>query len=164
MPLNPFITATLEDLGMHPQPTGDPWFGVWTAILCHFFPSSDGYLVCPEQRISTKEPFILKVTKVALAPLTTRIVLVFAMAAAQHWPDGKDALSQLLWRQTQTAFSATAIEAVYWIGAIESHWRHGKTAVEGSSDMPSASEWHDTIHGEDSLESLARLARLVRDM
>ena len=76
------LTRTiLEHYTAHPPTTEDVWYGPWTSILTTLFPTTQGYMVTPQRRLSDDSEshipdFIIEVARLSTPPLTLRTVLV----------------------------------------------------------------------------------------
>lgn len=165
MLLDAITRAVLEHYTEQPPRTEDAWYGPWTTILTSLFPSTQGYIVTPLQRLASDDQshipdFIFGVVKLSTPPLTFRTVLIVKIKNTQHWPRGIPALRCQLGRQTDAAFEGTAGDKVYWIGAIGPHWQYGEKIDDGGA-VEELIEWHDTIHDLASFNDLQALVRLV---
>jgi hypothetical protein len=139
------ITCTiLEHLTAEPPLTEDAWYGPWNTILMGLFPSSQGYIVTPQQCLPSEDQthipdFIIEVIKLSTTPLTFRTVLINEIKNTQHWPGGIQSLKHQLARQTDSVFSGTAKDKVYWIGVIGSHGSTAKKSMTAGSSRRSLS-------------------------
>jgi len=167
MPLDAITRAVLEKYTTRPPPREDAWYGPWTTILTSLFPSSQGYLVNPQQRLPSDAhtyipEVIIEVIRLSTPPLTFRTVLIVKFKNTQHWPSGIQALKRQLGRHTNAAFSGTARDKVYWIAVIGPHWQYGERIdeLEGGEDQELI-KWHDTTHDLESFNDLEDLVQLV---
>jgi hypothetical protein len=165
MQLDAITRAVLEHYTAHPPRTEDAWYGPWNAILASLFPSTQGYLVSPQQRLPSDDQshipdFVIEVVKLSTPPLTLRTVLIVKIMNTQHWPSGIQALRRQLGRQTNAAFAGTARDKVYWIGAIGPRWQYGEKIDDGGAAQE-LTEWHDTTHDLVSFNDLQALVQLV---
>jgi len=168
MPLDAFTCALLEHNTAQPPSTADAWFGSWTTILTSLFPTTQGYLVSPQQRLPidgqnhVPDFLIIEVIKVSTPPppLTYRTVLIVKIKNTQHWPSGIQALKRQLGMQADAAFSETARDKVYWIAVIGPHWQYGER-IDGGGEVQELIKWHDTTHDLESFNDLEALVQLV---
>jgi len=171
MPLDAFTRALLEHHTAQAPSTEDAWFGPWNTILTSLFPSTQGYLVNPQERLPIDGQnhipnfLIIEVIKVSTPPLTGRgltyrTVLIVEIKNTQHWPSGIQTLKRQLGMQADAAFSGTARDKVYWIGAIGPHWQYGEKIDEGG-EVQEFIRWHETTHDSESFNDLQALVQLV---
>jgi len=161
------LTRTiLEHYTAHPPTTEDVWYGPWTSILTTLFPTTQGYMVTPQRRLSDDSEshipdFIIEVARLSTPPLTLRTVLVVEIKNTQRWQSaGIEALQRQLNRQTDAAFAGTAHTKLYWIGTIGPHWRYGEREDNGQ-DLRPLIDWHHTTHDPASYHDFRVLVDLV---
>ena len=165
---DPILRTVLEHYATTRPSTEDHWYGPWISILTTLFPTSQGYLILPQRRITedSQSPirdFVIEVAKLTTSPFQLRTVLVVKARNNQHWQAGIPRLEQQIRRQTDTAFGGTAAFKVYWIGVVGPHWRYG-VREENEQDPKPLIDWRDTIHDEASYDDLQRLTALIADM
>jgi len=126
------------------------------------------YIITPQRRIpedskSHIPDFVIEVVKFTGPPIQLRTVLIVKVKNSQHWPAGVPSLERQLNRQTDTAFSGTAVSRVYWIGVIGPHWRYGVKEDDGQDPIPLIA-WHDVTDDQASYTDLQTLVALVAAM
>jgi len=78
---DPILRTVLEHYATTRPSTEDHWYGPWISILTTLFPTSQGYLILPQRRITedSQSPihdFVIEVAKLATSPFQLRTVLV----------------------------------------------------------------------------------------
>jgi hypothetical protein len=163
------VTRTiLQHYTINPPSTEDHWYGPWTSILTTLFPTSQGYIVTPQRRIpedseSHIPDFVIEVVRLISSPIQFRTVLIVEVKNSQHWEAGIPSLERQIKRQTDAAFSGTAVSQVYWIGVIGPHWRYGIKEDDGQDPRPLIN-WHDITHDQASYTDLQALVALIAAM
>ena len=82
MAFDEITRALLQYYTDYPPKTEDAWYGPWNTILTTLFPSAQGYMVAPQQRLPLEDAhlpipdFFIEVVKLSTGPLTFRTVLI----------------------------------------------------------------------------------------
>jgi hypothetical protein len=168
MPFDATTLAVLEYYTTHPPKTEDEWYGPWTTILTTIFPTTEGYIITPQRRLTEDSEshipdFVIHVVKLTSPPVTFRTVLIVKVKNSQHWQSGIGTLMRQINRQVGTAFAGTAHSKVYWIGAIGPHWRYG-VKNDDSQEPVHLIDWHVVTHDDATYNDLQPLAGLVREI
>jgi hypothetical protein len=114
----------------------------------------------PEDNESHIPDFVIEVVRLISSPIQFRTVLIVEVKNSQHWEAGIPSLERQIKRQTDTAFSGTAVSQVYWIGVIGPRWRYGVKEDDRQDPRPLIN-WHDITHDQASYTDLQALVALI---
>jgi hypothetical protein len=167
---NSSIVSSLKDLTTRQPQNESEWYGIWNAILSHFFPSEDGYMIAPQTIVKSISneyiipDFYIEIVKISPnLPLHRRIVAILEIKNTSRWPGWKERIEEQISIQADRSFDETAENFVYCIMAVGPHWKYGVKHDNGQG-IETLIPWHDVIHNEASYEDFQRLKERVEKM
>ena len=168
MPL-PDLTRHILEHTIHQPRTERVWYGPWSSILTTLFPSTEGFLVAPNQKFIEEDENEFTISfevskRVQPGDLKLQIVLIVEIKNSHQWPGGAERLFAQIRKNANVAFSRsqTTIKTVYWISVMGPHWRYGSKEDDGQLNLTPLIPWHDTTHDDASFNDLQTLAERVR--